>query len=73
MVFSALMKLCTWTFTSAEELERAERRIRGFAACKTTQEFIATRLRNPGVEDVKISINTVTCGDYDENKPTLGM
>ena len=30
------------------------------------------RLTNPGVEDVDISINTVTCGEYDENKPTMG-
>ena len=72
MVFSTLRKLCTWTFTSAEELERAERRIRSFAACETRQEFVTTRLHNPGVEDVEISINTVTCGDHDEDKPTLG-
>ena len=68
-----LKKLSTWTFTSGDELERSERRIRDFVACKTEQEFVTTRLHNPGVEDVEISINTVTCGDHDENKPTLGM
>ena len=67
-----LKKLGTWTFTSAEELERSENRIRSFAACKTTQEFITTRLHNPGVEDVEISMNTVTCGDFSKDKPTLG-
>ena len=68
-----LKKLSTWTFTSDEELERSERRIRDFVGCKTTQEFVTTRLQNPGVEDVEIRINTVTCGDYNEEKPTLGM
>ena len=67
-----LKKLSTWTFTSDKERERSEKRIRAFAGCKTTQELVTTRLRNPGVEDVEISINTVTCGDYDEEKPTLG-
>ena len=67
-----LRKFSTWTPTSAKELERAERRIRDFVACKTEQEFVTARLHNPGVEDVDISINTMTCGDYDENKPTLG-
>ena len=67
-----LKKLGTWTFTSAEELERSENRIRDFVSCKTRQEFVTTQLRNPGVEDVEISINTVSCGDYAEDKPTLG-
>ena len=67
-----LKQLSTWSFTSDEKLERAEQRIRDFAACETTQEFVTTRLHNPGVEDIEISINTVTCGDFDEDKPTLG-
>ena len=67
-----LKQLSTWTFTSDEERERSERRIRDFAGCKTTQEFVTARLNNPGVEDVEISINTVTCGEYDEDKPTMG-
>ena len=67
-----LKKLGTWTFTSAEELERSENRMRSFAACNTRQEFVTTRLHNPGVEDVEISINTVSCGDFSEDKPTLG-
>ena len=67
-----LKQLSTWTFTSAKELERAETRIRDFAACETRQEFVTTRLHNPGVEDIEISINTVTCGVFDEDKPTLG-
>ena len=65
-------KILAWNFTSAAELQRSENRIRGFAACKTKQEFVTTRLQNPGVENVEISINTVTCGDYEEDKPTLG-
>ena len=67
-----LKQLSTWSFTSDEERERSETRIRDFATCKTTQEFVTTRLHNTGVEDIEISINTVTCGDYDEDKPTLG-
>ena len=69
---NAVAKILSWTFTSDEERERSERRIRDFAACKTTQEFVTTRLHNPGVEDVEISINTVTCGDFAEDKPNLG-
>ena len=68
-----LKKLGTWTFTSAEQLERSENRMRNFAACETRQEFITTRLHNPGVEDVEISMNTVSCGDFSKDKPTLGM
>ena len=65
-------KITTWNFTSAVELERSEKRIRSFASCKTKQEFVTTRLQNPGVENVEISINTVTCGDYNKDKPILG-
>ena len=67
-----LKKFSTWTFTSAEQLEQSEKRIRRFAACRTRQEFVTTRLKNPGVEDVEISINTVSCGDHSKDKPTLG-
>ena len=72
MVLSTLWRLFTWTFTSADELEQAETRIRSFAGCELRQEFVTTRLQNPGVEDVQISINTVSCGDDATNKPTLG-
>ena len=65
-------RIFTWTFTSDEELERAEMRMRGFAGCKLRQEFVATRLQNPGVEDVQIRINTVSCADVAQNRPTLG-
>ena len=67
-----LKKFSTWTFTSAEQLEKSEKRIRRFATCTTKQEFVTTRLRNPGVEDVEIRINTVSCGDHSADKPTLG-
>ena len=71
-MFRALRNILTWTFTSDEDRERAETRIRSFAACEIRQEFVVARLQNPGVEDVQISINTVSCGDNSEDKPTLG-
>ena len=71
-MFRALRNILTWTFTSDEDRERAETRIRSFAACEVRQEFVVARLQNPGVEDVQISINTVSCGDFSEDKPTLG-
>ena len=67
-----MRNILTWTFTSDEDRERAETRIRSFAACEIRQEFVVARLQNPGVEDVQISINTVSCGDFSEDKPTLG-
>ena len=56
----------------AEQLERAEIGIRKFAGCELKQEFVSVHLQNPGVEDVQIKINTVSCGDGAEDKPTLG-